>query len=63
MILEVIKKTIDLHLHLGDVVKSVHISEADLEVLKKETEDVTTCFGYPLIKDESTYIETERRYK
>lgn len=62
MILEVIKKTIDLHLHLGDVVKSVHISEADLEVLKKETENIN-CFGYPLIKGELTYIETERRYK
>lgn len=62
MMLEVIKKTIDLHLHLGDVIKSVHISEADLEVLKKETEDVTTCFGYPVIKDVETYIETEKRY-
>jgi hypothetical protein len=62
MISEVIKKTIDFHLHLGDVIKSIRISETDLEVLKTETEDVTTCFGYPLIKDESTYIETERRY-
>lgn len=62
MIFEVIKKTIELHLHLDDVViKSIHISEADLEVLKKETENIN-CFGYPIIKDESTYIEIERRY-
>lgn len=59
MIFEVIKKTIELHLHLGDVIKSIHVSEADFEVLKKETENIN-CFGYPIIKDESTYIEIER---
>lgn len=59
--LSVIKNSINLHLHQGDKIKAVHITNEDLEVIKKETLVDETIFGYPLITDaEYTHIEIGR---
>lgn len=59
--LSIIKNSINLHLQRGDKVKAVHITNKDLEVIKKETLVNETIFGYPLITDaEYTYIEVEK---
>lgn len=59
--LRIIKNSINLHLQRGDKVKAVHITNEDLEVIKKETLVDETIFGYPLITDaEYTHIEIGR---
>lgn len=62
--LRIIKNSINLHLQRGDKVKAVHITNEDLEVIKKETLVDETIFGYPLITEEEyTHIEIVKEIK
>lgn len=64
-VLSIIKNSINLHLQRGDKIKAVHITNEDLEVIKKESyvvlENPKTIFYYPLVTDaEFTHIEVVR---